>query len=138
MPRRKNTDGDAATNNTGQPAKQPRMRKKKESSICSTPTGDHPIGTSGLKQESHMGMMLPIDGPGVHTMLGGLGPTGMHPHMQHPGLSNGMCGPIPGGPGPPQSMMDDSNNGPGGISNPFSTAPPQVHIILIIFSTQRI
>jgi hypothetical protein len=135
MPRRKNADGDAATanNNTGaQPAKQPRVRKKKEpaSSICTTPTGDHPPpGMLKLEAQQAMGGMPPgcggpggpMDGPMPHGMLGGP-PPGMHmQHHHHPGLPNGI-----GGGGPHHQMMEDGSNGPGGMGPAFGAGPPQV------------
>lgn len=109
--------------------KQPRVRKKKEpSSICSTPTGEHPPGGMKLEQQQpppHQLGMPPhgcgtMDGPMAHHgMLAG--PHGMH--MPHPGLMNG--GPGPGG-GP--QMMEDGSNGPGGMGPPYGGGPPQVNI----------
>jgi len=106
MPRRKNVDGDAATN-----VKQPRVRKKKETpSICSTPSAD---GGMKLEPPLHQAMIgggfPPGCGPG-----GGGGPMdghhGIPPHMlhhlQHQGLPNGVSG------GPQQ--LDEGPNGMGG------------------------
>lgn len=136
MPRRK-TDGETGTNNTGQPVKQPRVRKKKEpSSICSTPTGEHPPGGLKLETPHSMGGMPPpgcgpMDGPPMpHGMMaGGMPMPGMH--MQHLGLPNGTpCGP-PGCPSGPhgQQMMDDGNNGPGGML-PYGAGQPHPQVKL--------
>uniref|UniRef100_A0A914LYA8 LIM interaction domain-containing protein n=1 Tax=Meloidogyne incognita TaxID=6306 RepID=A0A914LYA8_MELIC len=126
MPRRKNVDGDAATN-----VKQPRVRKKKETpSICSTPSAD---GGMKLEPPLHQAMIgggfPPGCGPG-----GGGGPMdghhGIAPHMmhhlQHQGLPNGVSG------GPQQ--LDEGPNGMGGpgFCNPqgppfdfYQQGPPQ-------------
>ena len=119
MPRRKNVDGDAATTNV----KQPRVRKKKESSsICSTPTAEHPVGLMKLEPPLHQtvigGGFPPGCGPGGaggpmdghHSMPPhGIMTGGMH-HLQHPGLPNGISSGL--------QQLDEGPNGSVGIGGP--------------------
>lgn len=132
MPRRKNTDGDTATTNV----KQPRARKKKESSsICSTPTVEHPVGVMKLEPSLHQGIMgggfppgcgpggggVPLDGH--HSIQPhGMMPGGMH-HLQHPGLPNGVSGP---------QLVDDGPNGSVGMGGPPGFCNPQVLFFSIL------